>query len=313
MLKHIKSYSFFKINESIQSLVLYHGSPYIFKKFKDTTTFFSETPKFAVEYAETKSMDFAMDNSPNLYKVQFNGNLFDISDDNDYKKLELVLPDELSYIYNNFGFRTKVKKEEYLLNLKGFQTYLPEEEFINAKVGDLIPNPEYNPEKYKVIKVENDIVYAYLTYRLDNAISDIFRKYHKEPYKKIYDYIKNYIKNVVGKKYVSEEDINTYYRSFLYKKEMYDVKTIEQKYYDEFDVIYQKFKEDIIENITEEISIKTEIVPIGDTWRFYENGETDKLIKQLGYDGYIAIEEGVKTYAIFQPNKDVDILDIKKY
>lgn len=312
MLKHIKPYSFFKINESQQSLVLYHGSPYIFKSFKDRTSFFAETPKFAIQYAETKSMDFGMDNSPNLYKVQFNGNIFDISDTNDYKKLEAVLPDEVSYMYNNFGFRTNISKEEYLLRLKGYHTYTPEKDFINAKIGDLIPNPEYAPEKYKVIKVEDDVVYAYLTYRLDNAISDFFSYSHKEPYKPVYEYIKSYIENTTNKKYVSDDTISKYLNGFKHKNK-YTGTEIEQKYLDEFDLIYQKFQNEIIDDITEKISIKTEVLPIGDTWRYYENGQTEDLIKKLGYDGYIAIEEGVKTYCIFHPNKSIEILDLKKY
>jgi len=174
-MKHLKTY---KIFEAKMVKVLYHGSPYMFKSFKPTTTFFSDTEKFALEYAETKSMDYAIDNSPNIYTVKVKTELFDVNNKKDFKLLEEELPDSIEVFLTNFPMGTKVPKEEVLNCMRGYTISEPDE------------------------KVELD-----------------------------------------------------------------------------------------------------------STWRFFENRAVEDIITKHGYGGYVAKEDGVNTYAIFHPEKDVEILN----
>ena len=68
-MKYLKDYDELLLERKTDKK-LYHGSPYIFGKFKNNMTFFSDNKNFAHSYSETKSMDMGMDNDTNIYTVK---------------------------------------------------------------------------------------------------------------------------------------------------------------------------------------------------------------------------------------------------
>lgn len=304
---HIKNFNLFL--ESISKKLLYHGSPYLFKTFSDTTTFFSDTKKFAKEYSDTKAMDFGVDNETHIYTCEVNCNLFDINNEGDYLKLKNNLPETIKYTYNDFGFETTETLDEYLLNLKGYYTYEPHESFLNAKVGDKIPTPEYAKEFYIITDKSDNSISYYKEISLENLLSNLFSKRRDMPYKPLYDFMHEFVKNV-AKEYPSEENIRAYYQYFKSKKNSYGLTKIDDSYMEQFDILYSNMKDELVSSITKHLKLEKEILPLDNTWRYYENSFTDDKIKELGYDGYIAKEKGVNTYAIFHPNKCVKIISV---
>ena len=95
-MKHLKYYKTFE--RILADFTLYHGSPYLFENFKNRTTYFSDNPKFAWEYADEKSFDAAMDAEPIIYKCKLNGEIFDATIDEHLQKLDKV---SNNYINNN--------------------------------------------------------------------------------------------------------------------------------------------------------------------------------------------------------------------
>ena len=311
------------INEEEKRMILYHGSPYIFQKFKDTTTFFSETEKFAIDYSEQKSLDYALDEEPNIYKVEVLTNLFDINNPNDYKLLASKLPNEVEYVYNNFGFTAKVDKNEILENLKGFDTIEPYKPAVKAKIGDEIPNPEYTVEKYIIVKKDNDFAYGYskksyqrMIDNLTTRIIDLKGGYTQE-YKNISEEFQSKVKEIyskdLNKKFVYDNDISAAIYDSL-NNSNYKMTELSDDSLNEINTLYHKAIEDIksllpnMEYLKKFVLKKTKI-ELSDTWRFYENENVSSLIKKLGFGGYVAKERKVKTYAIFHPNRDVRILE----
>lgn len=306
------------LNETLLTKYLYHGSLYDFNKFKNTTTFFSDSSYFAQHYAEQKSFDSGTDMSPIVYKVKLIGNIFDINNKEDYNKLEKELPDEIEYMYNNFGFTTLVNKKEYLLNLSGYYTDEPYDELKDLKVGDIFSNPEYKQDKYTVYKKNDEYLYYYINNSFDDLVSRNINKY-SETFKEIYVFLSEYIKKVIpNTKYVYDDDIKLYLDTFRYKQHNWGVVYPSQENINAFDKLYKKFEKKIIELLVKKeyiykFILKTKTEKLSDTWRFYENSITDNIIKQLGYCGYVALEKNVKTYAIFNPEKSVKIIKKVNY
>ena len=182
----IKDYYTF-LSEIKSDFILYHGSLSDFKEFKNTTTFFSDEKKFALEYVDQKAIEGGLDDNHILYTCKVRGDIFDINDKADCDKLYANLSDE-NYIYNNFGMKSNsIDRDEFILNLKGFQT-IPAFD-LDLNLGDTFPNPTYKPETYKVAEMDDDYIYAYLT----NDYSYEHKKLVMKD-KDLYNFIKEYVK-----------------------------------------------------------------------------------------------------------------------
>ena len=313
------------LNESMTTKVLYHGSPYVFKSFKPEVTFFSETENFAEEYADQKSFDGALDLEPNIYKVNVITNLFDINNETDFKKLEDVLPDEVEYSYNNFGFTAKIKKEDIMMNMRGDDIVEPYEPAMKAKIGEEFPNPVYNQEKYIVYKKDTEYIYAYLQRNYVHTMSEVHKntlntnfitKEEKELFKPIRDFLQNYIKSHSNSTYVSDGDKAAYFILFGSKNKTnyYGFDPISQADLDEFDRLYSELEKNMKDLFYKEgkmkkFNIKPMSIKLIDTWRYFENETVHNAIVKLGYGGYVASENKVNTYAIFNAEKDTKILE----
>lgn len=310
----------YKLFESLRELTLYHGSPEFFYNFKEQATFFSETEKFAREYAETKSMDYGMDKEAKVYKVKVKCNIFDINEKGNLEKLKKELPNEIEYVYNNFGFSALVPKEEFMMNLQGKDIIEPYDKAINSKVGDNIPDPTYpSGAGLLVVKEDKDNVYCievttYKRYKED-LLKDKFNIYGRAWLKDIVTKLEDKIKSVyledLGQKWISDRDkkaaIYQSQNGAKYTELSEDSINKIGEYYNEAikeldDYLYDNYN-------FKEFNKKTKIVDLSDSWRFYENKTVTEAIIKLGYGGYVAKESNVPTYLIFNPNKDVNIIE----
>ena len=318
-MKFLKSYNQL-IQEKNQSLTLYHGSPYVIKEFKNQTTYFTDDVDFAIGYAEDKSMAQEMDAEAKLYKVKVNTNLFNINDKEDFDKLEKVLPSKVSYAYNNFGFEAEIPKEEIMYNMTGYDIIKPNEKAVKANIGDLVPDPFYEPEKYIIVKKDEEFAYGYsrkeLRYDTENFKKDPFsirssNDTYKKLHKNLYGQIKDIIRKDLDKTYVDSQDVNY---ALVSSHGGYDMLGLEDDTKNRIKSIW----DDTISNWKsglkdskhlKKFEIKERVQKLQETWRFYENKTVVEAIKKLGYGGYIAKEKDVDTYAIFNPSTDVTIIE----
>ena len=309
----LKRYSEFMKEEHSNGMILYHGSPFNFTKFKNQHTFFTDSIKFARDYSDTKSFDTESDETTKIYTVKLHCDLFDINNEQDYNKLYAKLPDTIKYSYNNFGFEHEEDKEEYVLNLKGFSTLEPLDNIKNLKVGDKFPNPEYERETFVVSKIDDEYVYIYDEDYFDNLLErNILLK--SDESKDLYNFLENVIKTTLNIRLVDKQEVSSLYKVFKYNNPNYFYPKLEpsDKDMEVFKSLNSIYENKMMIKMTfKKLVRKTKLTPLKDTWRFYENGFTDLLIKELGYGGYVALEKGEKTYCVFEPNKSVEIIDIK--
>ncbi len=308
-MKHLKKWG--QLSENLEFKTLYHASPYKFEKFRNSDTFFSEVPKFAIEYAEEKSFDAAMDEEANLYTVKLlDCQIFDINKEEDYAKMHKVLPDKVSYHYNNFGFSASVKKDEIMYNMKGVDMEIPNEEAVNANIGDIIPDPEYNRDSLLVLKKDDKYAYCadYKNYRqnIEEVLSKTYNlfgrtpdKWRKDIFQPVVDYIIGYMKtNDIKDDFDKYKTFNSFFKG--------DLKPTIKKLYTECEEEYRKVL--LEKGYCSKVPISSFEIELHDTWRFYENTTVLGAIKQLGYDGYVAKEKKHFTYNIFHPNRCVEMV-----
>ena len=310
------------LQEEVIDKILYHGSPYKFWKFKPQLTFFSDTEQFAEDYALQKSMDAAMDQEPNIYKVQVTTDLFDIRNKEDYEKIKKAFPDKATVYLSNFPFPTDMSKDDILMNMQGYDIEYPYEAAMKAKVGEEFPDPYYNYDSYKVYKIDNDFVYAYpmksFNHKMEDGLKDPFdvhgpRKF-VEPFTPFRDYVEKYIEELTGKNYVQDNYIKAYiFAALSGKSYLVDMKDLTPEFIVEANRLYDNAKKEVIQLLidngySKKFIKKSRQVELDDTWRYFENDVVVNLISKMGYGGYVAKESKVYTYAIFNPEKDAKIL-----
>ena len=309
------------LSEVNKTIYLYHGSPYVFEKFKNQTVFFTDNENFAIDYSEDKSFAGAMDEEPKLYKVKVHTNIFDIKDESDYKKLASVLPDEVEFVYNNFGFRATTDKEDMLLRMRGLIAIRAYEPAVNANIGDKVPDPNYDREHYIITRKEGQYAfgisnsnYKRITKDLIDYVSTPFFEGHKEIVENFQNGVKDIFKKDLNKMYVSRENIrDAVFDAF---SNSYRLTELSDEFLEKVRELYKKAESEIKSSLfTKKLKyekgfpIEDVIEKTGDTWRYYENEIVYSLIKKLGYGGYVAQEKGVDTYAIFNPGRDVEIVE----
>jgi hypothetical protein len=325
-MSNIKLFEQFILEKKIDK-VLYHGSPYRFDEFKNVPTFFSETPNFAVDYANQKSMDQAMDNDANLYTCKVKTEIFDITNPEYYKYIESKLPEKIKVYLTNFPIDTEIEKADLLEYLTGYAVDEPLEQFVNADIGDKIPDPSYKYENFIVVKKDEDYVYTIS----EKSYNDILRKaftedtslrfYSDRKYTKVFeplrDFLKEYINKVIGKntRYFGENELKSYAMVFNDpdKHTWLQIETPSEESIKRFNDLYEQGKKELIDVFIEEEyykkwNINPERRKLKDTWRYYENETVQTILMNSGFGGYIALENNEKTYLIFEPAKTVEII-----
>ena len=308
---------YLKIFEKFTSMILYHGAPFEFKKFKDQITFFSTSARFAEDYAVQKSQENQMDADIHLYKVEFNGDIFNINDEEDFNKLKEVLPDSKIRVHSYFGMGQDLDKDEILLNMKGFYSFKPIEAMKDKNIEEEF---YWNGENYYVLdKTKEKILITpsrHIRYDMENAASAELKYGDENKNRHLFDNWRKYIKDIAEKctgKSIS--DLNA--RKFWYWNTQMDKKFVHLNLTDEEiqegERLYNDAKNKIIE-LNKEHGEWYSLIPcieeLGDTWVYFENETVAQSIKNLGYDGYVAREKEKLTYAIFEPNKTTKIIEI---
>lgn len=309
-----------KTNTKVEK-ILYHGALSYFPTFHNEISFFSETASFAENYASQKSMDMAADKETILYKVKFEGNIFDINNTKCYLEMKKKLPRNVKYTWNNFGFDAEVSNKDIMFNMKGYYIDMPPEDVENKDVGDTIKDKvamsQY--EEYIIYKKDDEYFYTYnkdsYNRMLHSALQGDITKWDynaRKLFKPLIDYIKS-----LREGYVSDWTVQVIYYNLLlgdkspYKNYTEDIE-ITDKVKKEFKELNKKcedaLKEYLIKNWTKKFLRVPKKKKLIDTWRFYENDTVTGIIQELGYDGYIAREKSENTWCIFKPNETVNIL-----
>jgi hypothetical protein len=298
--------------------VLYHGAPYKFNKFKDTTTFFSDDTKFAINYAEEKSQDAEMDADIYLISVKLTcSKLFDPENMDHIKSLSERLPDTVKYAYNNFGFKEEVPKAEYLQLLNGDFVEHPIDDIKGLKVGGTFPDPEYKSDKLEVVDIDDDNVTAINKKSIEYQFNDFMNGYKSTPeMTNLKEFIKNYYKDSTGSNYMPDQGMAVMLQVFINKKDYYGTPVPPKKFLNQFDKLYQKARQSCIDYLIKNGSVKkftrkSVKRKTTNTWRYFENGETEHILRDLGFCGYVAKEKGTNTYAVFS-SKYFKIIDTQK-
>jgi len=308
------------LREEQKEMILFHGTLYDFKKFKNRNTFFSDNPNFAYDYAATKSMDMALDADVVVLKCKFSGNLFDPNNEKEYNELVEKLPEKIK-VYDSTGiFDHDFDKKDVIERLRGFETVQPLETMLNAKVGDKVPDPTYNPHEFLVIKRDNDWVYTihYTNLIRDvqiNSAQDNFKPGVRRVYSVLFDKYRKYreelVKEKSGKSYVWDNYIDTTIYYAQHKMEDIGITEAELK---EIDRLHEEGKKALMDLYIEEKkyrkwNLKPIVEKLSDTWRYFENETVANIIHELKYDGYVAKERGHNTYLVYDPNKTITILE----
>lgn len=324
-MKYIKLFKNYELvlEKNIEK-ILYHGSPYIFDKFKNTNTFFSDTKEFAIDYSNQKSMDSGMDSDTNLYVCKVKVKLFDINIDEHFNLLKSKLPNTVKVYLNNFGIGNEVDKDELLGWMKGKYLETPLEDAVITPIGETFPDPNYKRDKYLVLFKDDKFSYCILESNLDRLKSKKLSNpsYLRNPseikiiecFKPLRDFLIDYIKKVENTTYISDDLLKKYEMEFDDIGSTWSSIKIDKKDSIKYEKILNKcfldMKKTLVDNNkTTKFEITPHIVELKNTWRYFENDTVSKLIHENGFGGYVAKESNINTYLIYEPNKSVEIID----
>jgi hypothetical protein len=352
-MKYLKYYKLFENHYTDK--ILYHGGLHgyydeetgknmfnKFTKFHNQLSFFSDNPKFAIDYANTKSMDGGYDADRILYKCKFTGTLFEPWNKEDIDKLIKELPEETTIHHPSHSYMTtNIYKQTLIDGIQGFKTVYPLDNIENLKIGEIIKNNYYD---YIIIKKDKDWVYAVSKENYDRTLNASSRGYSEHfkseiRYKKIFEIWRNAIVDLWNKKmndnvkyqkssYSTTHDLQIVMYSYVEvsknpgvptksymidknfivsKQEVFKIDQLWKEAVENFNRIYYKEAKITKFNLKPiKVSIKEGLYG---NFIYFENNVVANAIHKLGYDGYIAYEEGNKTYAIYEPDKTVKIIN----
>jgi hypothetical protein len=273
------------INEGKSAKVVYHGTPFRFEgAFKNTTTFFSDTARFAYEYAQSKSMHNEMDASITILQCEMHANLFDINDPDSCAKLRSALPETVKLRTVHGFVEYTMERESLLRHMQGVVITDPEIDPSQTFVGDVVT---MNETDYVVLTKHPEHV---MVYKMDDLESVLEQGIRERPsrvhsYEKYYDFVLPLGAEYAGATTMSQcNDIMDKWRKLL----------------------IQKLAEDGAGYKKTTVSVEEEL---RDTWMYFENPTVIGAIQGMGYDGYTAKEERKNTHAIFNPNTCIRILN----
>lgn len=319
-----------------------------FKTFAPRTAYFSDNPKFAADYADRKSSEGGYDADRLLYTCKFKGNLFEYDNPEDMNKLIPLIPDEVDVSHGTMWFMTrKVSKEEMIKALQGIAIIKPRKEFAEANIGDEIPDPMYPVEKFIVVNKDDKYVWTISKVTYNYYLSSSKKGYDKHfsehaSLRHIFEKWRNAIidaynestgsnKKYPNSKYAyGDDETSDFYRimiTYLQAAAKPDLKTydfnygskgmlqLKQEQVDNINKIWAECIKEFDAEVKEILykkkwNIHTEEVLMTDNWTFYENDVIQHLIEKLGYDGYKALEDGHRTYAIYHPDKTIEITNL---
>jgi len=323
-ISHIIEYLKENVNNDIIKKELYHGTIYErFNQFKTTRpAFLSSSPKFAYDYAAQKSMDGGLDADISVGKFEFIGKLINYKDHSAIDKLIDILPDKVEVSAPTMSFMTHdFDKEDMRYALKNIGIEYPIDYIVAAKVGDTVVSPRYKHDEYYIAKKDTEYVYAVNKQTMERYITcasslgtDDCRTVSWENKKLGFD-IQNLKKELIlkylDKKWGTEYDFKFLFMDSKYRDPNIEAVSDEDKkmYLD----AYAELTKTVIDKLISQeyytkYTIKSRKYKMKSNWNYFENNTVMETIKKLGYDGYVAVEDGEDTYCIFKPNKTLKLI-----
>ena len=345
----MKYLQYFKIFEKYVEKTLYHGGLEgfydeetvenmfnKFDKFRPETAYFSDNPRFAADYADRKSFEGGYDADKWLYTCKFKGNLFEYDKAEDMNKLIPLIPEEVEVSHPTFGMMTAtIKKKDIIKNLQGIYIEKPIKKFVEANIGDILTDPMYDGWKLIVVNKDDKYIYTirqenFNDYENSSALGYNKHWSHYTKYKYIFEPWRHAIIDAYNKNtgssysYPNYSSFENFYHTYQYSKTKFKInyvnrssnvkETFTEEDHKKIDAIYEECLKKFTEIAYKELDktewvIQEEELPMESNWNYYENDVIQDLIEKLGYDGYKALEDKHKTYAIYHPDKTVEIVD----
>jgi hypothetical protein len=277
--------------------MLYHGTPYNFKKYHEATTFFTPDEKFAYNYAEQKSFDEGLDLSPKIKSRPLGkAKIFDGDNSADLEAIRKVLPEKVSII-GAMGMPYDLPKDDYMLLLQGKVRVKVRPEYAEAKIGSRfidqsrVRNVEVIGRDANKLTVQDNDDMGHKYYLLDKLREKLFSY------------------GQLDKSNLPKNEWGTVDREVL-EKAIKDDPAAFKKQFKYVDSDVDDFLKAKVRHYT--IPLKEYITDFPDTWRAFEGlalnadnsvkGSIADVIRGMGYDGFKMGEGGADTYGLFKPN-----------
>lgn len=309
----MKTFKEFLQEKQFDNIKLYHGTlgydvpP--FKNFNDDLTFFSDDINFAKDYADSKAIAKGEDHNTYIYTCEFTGNLFYVWNMNERYKLYNSLPEELKA--HRIFFNDVVSKDFAIDSMRGIGNLNVNPNLKNKEIGDVFSNDTPN-DLYTIVDKNENYIWAINNDHLNSLFSKIYYNFEKFKYDEKHEQLKNdfselreKLKKIANKNTTTDSYIELQYSN---KKVWNDLVNEAKKFLIKK---LSKYKNDKEYNVYS-FNLKNKKVSIKNTWEYFENDVVINILKQMGYDGYIAKEKNVKTYGIFEPNKTINIINVER-
>ncbi len=312
------------VNNQGFPLVVFHGFMYDmynpkskFYQFKSLPAYFSANRTFAEDYASEKSFDQAADADIDSYACFLNiKKLFNPED----KEVELArqqLPDKINVSHGTFWmFSADIDKEAVVEEMSGIETIPPDaniEEIKAANIGDKLQEKIAMSQYETQILLFKDDDWAY------TARKSSFDEYVAF---EVAEFILNDnppVKIKYHGKYFDELILNKETWRYEYNKEpeyLEFLKEVEErkKYYienalslmhpsshsDSFTISIKNIKRNSERILfVKKRNLKEIKVKATDNWTLFENDTVQKFLTDNNFGGWIALEKGDKTYAVY--------------
>ena len=312
-----------------EPLVVYHGFLSYSKKdwfyeFNRLPAFFSTRRAFAEQYAQTKSMDAGLDKDANTYECFLNiKKLFDPKDKNVVELARKKLPEKIKVSHGTMWFLDADLDKDYVVDeMAGIQTIYPDrmtDTILKINVGDVFDEPVSMSQYEKRILLYKDEDWAY-TVDLDY--------FNEKTEKEVAEYVSR--GDSYSRKSIKYKD--KYFEPYVVDKTTFRMKLNDEPIAVEFRNDLEKYRKNLIENITtlkrveeddthfeihlkdyeklkgywggtisiKKRNLKSYKVKANNNWTMFENETVQKFLLDNNFGGWISTEKGDKTYAVYE-------------
>jgi hypothetical protein len=234
---------------------------------------------------------------------------------NDRQKLYDALPQKYKTNYGWWDY--DIDKDSAIDQMRGRGDAHTYDEAAKKEVGETFAKDAPN-DLYMIVKKTPDKIYAIQPDVFSTMLNEVLFKFDYHERSRVYSSIR---KHPIAERFIPfREEIkkigNDVYVWRGWLSMMYDKSLDADK-----KRIYEEAKKLMMDSLAEypetslnvySFNIKPHKVALKNTWDLFENETVYETLKKLGYDGYVAMERKYKTYAIFDPQKTITILNVEK-
>jgi len=319
--------------ETKEPLVVYHGymvgggAGNKFYEFKNLPAFFSKNRDFAEQYASTKSMDAGLD--ADIYSYACFLNIRKLFDSKDKSIIDLAndkLPEKIRVSHGTMWFLSAdMPKEEVLELMNGIITIPTDdmaEDILASNIGDVIAEKVSASQYEDKILLYKDNDWAYITDKkyfnevVEYEVAEYIYNSYSRPYEKKITYRgKNLAMFILNEETYSYE----FNKDTLFLEYLDEVEKIKKYYIDNILYLLDNAKKRLTIEVTNKagnkknfyvrkINLKTYKTTTNNNWTMFENDTVQKFLIDNNFGGWIALEKGDKTYAVYD-NKNIKLAD----